>query len=63
MKKMKKKRTPKRSKAAARAGLKRELPKAIADVVGAVDGLPADLSERKKHYLKIWGYGRDRPRR
>jgi hypothetical protein len=25
---------------------------AIADLVGSVDGLPADLSSRTKHYLK-----------
>jgi Arc/MetJ-type ribon-helix-helix transcriptional regulator len=24
----------------------------IADLIGSVDGLPADLSARKKHYLK-----------
>ena len=35
---------------------------AIADLVGAVDGLPADLSARKKHYLRSTGYGRKRPR-
>ena len=36
----------------------------IADVVGAVDdGLPADLSARKKHYLRLWGYGRNRSER
>ena len=29
----------------------------IADLVGSVDGLPADLSARKKHYLKTTGYG------
>jgi Arc/MetJ-type ribon-helix-helix transcriptional regulator len=34
----------------------------IGDLVGAVDGLPADLSGRKKHYLKATGYGRKRPR-
>lgn len=33
---------------------------AIADLIGSVDGLPEDLSERKKDYLK--GYGRKRPR-
>jgi hypothetical protein len=38
------------------------LPDIIADVVGAVDGLPADMSERVKAYLKIKGYGRKRPR-
>jgi len=35
---------------------------AIADLVGSVDGLPADLSGRKKAYLKITGYGRKRAR-
>jgi Arc/MetJ-type ribon-helix-helix transcriptional regulator len=35
---------------------------AIADLIGSVDGLPADLSARKKHYLKATGYGRKRPR-
>jgi Arc/MetJ-type ribon-helix-helix transcriptional regulator len=33
----------------------------IADVIGSVDGLPADLSARKKHYLRL-GYGRKRSR-
>lgn len=31
---------------------------AIADLIGSVDGLPADLSARKKHYLRATGYGR-----
>lgn len=31
---------------------------AIADLIGSVDGLPADLSARKKRYLKATGYGR-----
>ena len=35
---------------------------AIADLVGSVDGLPADLSARKKHYLKSMGYGQKRLR-
>ena len=35
---------------------------AIADLVGSVDGLPADLSQRKKAYLKSMGYGRKRGR-
>ena len=30
---------------------------AIADVVGSVTGLPADLSRRKKVYLEKTGYG------
>ena len=35
---------------------------AIADLIGSVDGLPADLSARKKHYLKVTGYGQKRAR-
>lgn len=35
---------------------------AIADLVGSVDGLPADLSEHKKTYLTATGYGHKRPR-
>lgn len=35
----------------------------IADLVGAEKGGPADLSARKKHYLKATGYGREKPRR
>jgi Arc/MetJ-type ribon-helix-helix transcriptional regulator len=34
----------------------------IADLVGSVDGLPPDLSSRKKKYLKSTGYGRKRAR-
>ncbi len=34
----------------------------IADLIGSVDGLPEDLSARRKHYLKSTGYGRKRPR-
>jgi Arc/MetJ-type ribon-helix-helix transcriptional regulator len=34
----------------------------IADLVGSVDELPADLSARKKSYLAATGYGRKRPR-
>jgi Arc/MetJ-type ribon-helix-helix transcriptional regulator len=34
----------------------------ISDVIGSVDGLPADLSAKKKHYLKAMGYGQKRPR-
>lgn len=33
----------------------------IADLVGSVDGLPADLSSKKKRYLKTTGYGGKRP--
>ena len=35
---------------------------AIADLIGSVDGLPPDLSARKKQYLQATGYGRKRPR-
>ena len=35
---------------------------AIADLIGSVDGLPADLSARKKDYLKATGYGQKRAR-
>jgi Arc/MetJ-type ribon-helix-helix transcriptional regulator len=33
---------------------------AIAELIGSVDGLPADLSSRKKRYLKTTGYGKKR---
>ena len=35
---------------------------AIVDLIGSVDGLPADLSARKKRYLKATGYGQKRAR-
>jgi hypothetical protein len=35
---------------------------AIDDLVGSVAGLPADLSQRKKSYLRSTGYGRKRAR-
>ncbi len=35
---------------------------AIADLIGSVDGLPADLSARKKSYLQTTGYGQKRSR-
>jgi Arc/MetJ-type ribon-helix-helix transcriptional regulator len=35
---------------------------AIADLVGSVDGLPPDLSARRKAYLKARGYGAEHPR-
>ena len=34
----------------------------IAHLIGSVDGLPADLSARKKYYLKMYGYGYKRAR-
>jgi len=41
---------------------RRAPPAAIADLVGSVDGLPDDLSTRRKDYLCETGYGRRRPR-
>jgi Arc/MetJ-type ribon-helix-helix transcriptional regulator len=35
---------------------------AISDLIGSIDGLPADLSARKKQYLKAGGYGNKRAR-
>jgi Ribbon-helix-helix protein, copG family len=35
---------------------------AIADLIGSIDGLPPDLSSRKKHYLRVTGYGQKRSR-
>ncbi len=32
----------------------------IRDLIGSVKGGPPDLSARKKHYLREWGYGRKR---
>jgi Arc/MetJ-type ribon-helix-helix transcriptional regulator len=34
----------------------------IADLIGSVNGLPADLSARKKRHLKATGYGQKRAR-
>ena len=34
----------------------------IADLIGSVDGLPADMSARRKRYLKTTGYGQKRAR-
>jgi Arc/MetJ-type ribon-helix-helix transcriptional regulator len=45
---------------AARPRSRRVPPASIADLVGSVDGLPADLSVRKKAYLKRTAYGRKR---
>jgi Arc/MetJ-type ribon-helix-helix transcriptional regulator len=47
---------------AARPRSRRAATSAIADLVGSVDGLAADLSGRKRAYLKTTGYGRKRPR-
>lgn len=34
----------------------------IADLIGTVEGGPADMSVRKKEYLKMKGYGESRHR-
>jgi hypothetical protein len=34
----------------------------IADLVGSIDGLPSDVSTKRKDYPKRSGYGRKRPR-
>ncbi len=34
----------------------------ISDLIGSVDGLPTDLSTRKKRYLEASGYGAKRSR-
>ena len=48
-----------------RAGRKDEADEAldsIRDLIGSVDGLPADLSRNIKKYLKATGYGQKRSR-
>ncbi len=35
-------------------------PELVGDLIGSVDGLPPDLSARKKHYLRSTGYGTNR---
>lgn len=46
-----------------RANRRRPDPLAgIADLIGSVDGLPTDLSAKRKRYLKSTGYGQKRPR-
>jgi Arc/MetJ-type ribon-helix-helix transcriptional regulator len=34
----------------------------LGDLVGSVDGLPADLGSRTKRHLRARGYGKKRPR-
>lgn len=34
----------------------------ISDLIGSVEGLPPDLSGKKKEYLRTTGYGRKRHR-
>ena len=47
---------------ASTAGSQSTTMDAIADLIGSVDGLPPDLSARKKRYLKATGYGQKRAR-
>lgn len=53
-----------RERLSGRAGSRRQRNAlaAIADLIGSVDGLPADLSTRTKRYLESTGYGQKRPR-
>jgi Arc/MetJ-type ribon-helix-helix transcriptional regulator len=44
----------------ARASKRSAALESIADLIGSVDGLPKDLSARKKAYLRTTGYGRNR---
>ena len=44
------------------SGTKTNALEGIADLVGAVDALPADLSKRRKDYLRTTGYGLKRSR-
>lgn len=37
-------------------------PEAITDLIGSVDGLPADLSGQTKRHLGATGYGKSRTR-
>jgi Arc/MetJ-type ribon-helix-helix transcriptional regulator len=46
----------------ARSRSRRMPPDSIADLVGSVDGMPTDLSSKRKAYLKATGYGRKRIR-
>lgn len=54
-----------RERLSRKTGSRRSRPAAldaIGDLIGSVDGLPADLSATKKKHLKATGYGRKRPR-
>src|SRR5262249_32934160 len=57
---MKKSRQTKRSSVGVQSQLADDLAEVLAEVAGSVKGLPPDLSERKKAYLKSTGYGLDR---
>jgi Arc/MetJ-type ribon-helix-helix transcriptional regulator len=45
-----------------RARLRSLTLEAIADLIGSVEGLPSDLSSRRKAYLKETRYGQKRTR-
>ena len=49
-------------RAARRGWRESAAPDAIADLIGSVDGLPADLSAHKKRQLKATKYGKKRAR-
>ncbi len=51
-----------RLRVAARQRAEGALLDSIADLLGVVEGLPADLSARRKAYLKATRYGRQRAR-
>ena len=51
-----------RLQAGARAGRRRSAFDGVADLIGSVDGLPVDLSARRKDHLNAAGYGRKRTR-
>jgi Arc/MetJ-type ribon-helix-helix transcriptional regulator len=50
------------SRRAKPSGKRRASLEAIADLIGSVAGLPADLSRRRKQYLQASGYGQKRSR-
>jgi hypothetical protein len=51
-----------RLRAAASARRRPDPLASIADLIGSVDGLPVDLSARRRHYLAATGYGQKRAR-
>ena len=51
-----------RLQAGPRRAARSTLLDSIANLIGSVEGGPADLSARRKHYLSVTGYGRKRPR-
>ena len=60
--KTRKPKTKPAKKSATRKRSRRSSMRKIADLIGSVDGLPADLAARKKRYLHATGYG-EKPRR